>query len=90
MLGNYKCILVLFPLLSLIVCDSNPIRRTANGPVEGIELTSLMGQKYYAFRSVPYAEAPITGKDPYTGEEVDRRFKVCCVKHFLRWFLSEA
>lgn len=52
------------------------IRQTANGPVEGIERMSVLGRKYYAFRGVPYAEPPITGPDRYTGEEVDRRFKV--------------
>lgn len=52
------------------------VRQTANGPVEGIAQTSVFGQKYYAFRGVPYAEPPITGYDPYTGEAVDRRFKV--------------
>lgn len=56
--------------------DPQIIRRTSNGPVEGIQLTSNMGQKYYAFFSLPYAEAPITGIDPYSGKYVDRRFKV--------------
>lgn len=56
--------------------DSLPtIRQTENGPVEGIEKFSSLGQKYYSFRGVPYAEPPITGTDPYTGEQVDRRFK---------------
>lgn len=53
-------------------CASSTIRQTDNGPVEGIEQTSSLGQKYYAFRGVPFAEAPITGRDPYTGEQVDR------------------
>lgn len=57
-------------------CTSSTIRQTDNGPVEGIEQMSSLGQKYYAFRGVPFAEAPITGRDPYTGEQVDRRFKV--------------
>lgn len=52
------------------------IAQTANGPIEGIEQISSLKQKYYAFRGVPFAEAPITGVDPYTGEHVDRRFKV--------------
>lgn len=60
-----------------VLCNSSPIiRQTLNGPVEGIEQTSLLDQKYYAFRGIPFAEPPITGKDPYTGEQVDRRFKV--------------
>lgn len=52
------------------------IRQTANGVVEGNERTSSLGQKYYAFYGIPYAAPPITGIDPYTGEKVDRRFKV--------------
>lgn len=52
------------------------IRQTSHGPVEGIEETTVFGQKYYAFRGIPYAAPPITGSDPYTGEQVDRRFKV--------------
>lgn len=64
-------------LLALSVrCGDPIIRQTANGPVEGIEKTSILGQKYYAFRGIPFAEPPITGTDPYTGEQVDRRFKV--------------
>ena len=64
-------------LLALSVqCESPTIRQTTNGPIEGIKRTSLLGQKYYAFRGVPFAEPPITGIDPYTGEQVDRRFKV--------------
>lgn len=58
-------------------CDPPTIRQTNNGPVEGIEQTSFFGKKYYSFRGIPYAEVPITGIDPYTGEQVDRRFKVC-------------
>lgn len=58
-------------------CHCNPlVRQTANGPVEGIERTTVLGKKYYAFRGVPYAEVPITGIDPYTGEKIDRKFKV--------------
>lgn len=57
--------------------NSSPLlRQTTHGPVEGVELTSSLGQKYYAFRGIPFAEPPITGIDPYTGEQVDRRFKV--------------
>lgn len=52
------------------------IRPTPNGLVEGIERTTTLGQKYYAFYGIPYAAPPITGIDPYTGEKVDRRFKV--------------
>lgn len=57
-------------------CKSSTIRQTTNGPIEGIEQTTSLGQQYYAFRGVPFAEPPITGQDPYTGEQVDRRFKV--------------
>lgn len=71
------CVLVQLAFCMLNVqCTLQTVRQTANGPVEGVEVTSSLGQKYYAFKGVPYAEVPITGKDPYTGEEVDRRFKV--------------
>lgn len=63
-------------LISFANGDLPTVRQTNNGPVEGIEQTSLFGTKYYSFRGIPYAEVPITGIDPYTGEEVDRRFKV--------------
>ena len=60
------------------VQNSSPlIRQTPNGLVEGIEETTSLGQKYYAFKGIPFAAPPITGIDPYTGENVDRRFKVC-------------
>lgn len=62
--------------LRTVHSDSSPVRQTTNGPVEGIELRSSLGQKYYAFKGVPFAEPPITGKDPYTGKHIDRRFKV--------------
>lgn len=74
----HKAIGVFF--LSLFVlsvqCNHLLVRQTANGPVEGIEQTSSLGQKYYSFKGIPFAEPPITGEDPYTGEKVDRRFKV--------------
>lgn len=57
-------------------CNSSIVRQTSNGPIKGIEMTSSLKQKYYAFKGIPYAEPPITGTDPYTGEQVDRRFKV--------------
>lgn len=62
--------------LASVSCDSLTVRQTTNGPIEGIEKATSLGQKYYSFRGIPYAEAPITGKDPFSGEEVDRRFKV--------------
>lgn len=68
-------ILLVFSVL-LYNVQSNEVRRTANGDVKGKTKTSSLGQKYYAFRSVPYAEVPITGTDPYSGKKVDRRFKV--------------
>ena len=55
--------------------ESPTIRQTLNGPVEGIEQTTALGQKFYSFRGIPFAEPPITGIDPYTSEQVDRRFK---------------
>lgn len=56
--------------------DPPTIRRTLYGPVEGITEISVFGQEYYAFKGIPFAEVPISGRDPYTGEQVDRRFKV--------------
>lgn len=67
---------VLFRTLFLSVRCESVVRQTLNGPVEGIEKTSSLGQQYYSFKGIPYAEPPITGKDPYTDEQVDRRFKV--------------
>lgn len=67
---------VLLQTLVLFVRCELLVRQTLNGPVEGIEKTSSLGQKYHAFKGIPYAETPITGKDPYTDEQVDRRFKV--------------
>lgn len=57
-------------------CNTPTVRMTANGPIEGIVQISSLGQKYYSFRGIPFAAPPITGKDPYTGQQVDRRFKV--------------
>lgn len=79
-MSKYTFICVIFSLLLTLPsvwCQNSPIiRQTTNGPVEGIERISSLGQKYYAFEGIPYAEPPITGTDPYTGEKVDRRFKV--------------
>lgn len=76
----YKLIGI-FVSLSLFLlnvdCDLTTVRITRNGPVEGIEQISILGQTFYAFRGIPYAEPPITSLDPYTGQQVDRRFKVC-------------
>lgn len=68
---------LLFTLSPSVYCDFGAtLRQTSNGPVEGTERISSLGQKYYSFIGIPYAEPPITGSDPYTGEHVDRRFKV--------------
>lgn len=76
-LNMYNFIKIAFILYAMNgLCSPSNVRQTANGPVEGIEETSLWGTKYHAFRGIPYAEPPITGIDPYTGDEVDRRFKV--------------
>lgn len=74
--------LILVPTLLLLLirtacCNEQLIRHTVNGPVQGVEETSSLGQKFFAFKGIPYAEPPITGKDPFTGLDVDRRFKVC-------------
>ncbi|XP_031623525.1 esterase B1-like [Contarinia nasturtii] len=68
-------LLSVFLIIPIMQCDPHIMKQTNNGPVEGIEQTGFLGRKYYAFRGVPYAEIPITGIDPYTGAEVDRRFK---------------
>lgn len=68
--------LSLLILVPNVYWNQQSVRQTANGPIEGIKQISSLGQKYYAFRGVPYAEPPITGEDPYTGKQVDRRFKV--------------
>lgn len=60
-----------------VYCDPMTVKQTTAGPVEGILQTSSLGQQYIAFRGIPFASAPITGLDPFSGEEVDRRFKVC-------------
>lgn len=71
------CISLSLLLLVLNVhCNTSTVRQTNYGPVEGLLRRSSLGQKYYAFRGIPFAEAPISGKDPNTGKEVDRRFKV--------------
>lgn len=74
----YKLVPILL-FISIVRCDHPTIRQTNNGPVEGLEETSFLGKKYYAFKGVPYAEVPITGTDPYTAAEVDRRFKVITI-----------
>ena len=71
--------LISLTLLSSVQCVQNTsptIRQTVNGPVEGVEMNTTFGVIFYAFKAIPYAKPPITGKDPYTGEMVDRRFKV--------------
>ena len=75
---KYLCELMSISLLFLSTahCDPFTVRQTNNGPVEGIEQLSILGKKFYSFRGIPYAEVPITGIDPNTGETVDRRFKV--------------
>lgn len=72
----YRIILLSFSFVINVCWGVPTIRQTLNGPVEGLVQTSILGQIYYAFRGVPYAEAPITGIDPYTEKQVDRRFKV--------------
>lgn len=66
----------IFALLLRDVHCNSAVRNTANGCVKGVLERTSMKQLYYAFRSVPYAEVPITGIDPYTQKFVDRRFKV--------------
>lgn len=72
----YVPLAILLLVLNVVSSISPTIRQTLNGPVEGIVQTSVLGQLFYAFLGIPFAEPPITGIDPYTGERVDRRFKV--------------
>lgn len=62
--------------LLTVQCEQPLLRQTVNGPVEGVEMNTTFGLIFYAFKSIPYASPPITGRDPYTGKMVDRRFKV--------------
>lgn len=72
------CVFLLFlTIVHYVQCKRPIIRQTANGPVEGFEKKTILGQTYYSFLAIPFANPPITGKDPYTGDFVDRRFKVC-------------
>lgn len=75
MIKSYAVFAPFFTLVFNLFFTSPTVRLTANGPVQGILKTSSLGQNYYAFKGIPYAEAPITGVDPYTGKVVDRRFK---------------
>lgn len=59
-----------FLLLVGVYCNNPLIRKTTNGPVEGIKKKSSMGKYYYAFLGIPFAEPPIN----------DLRFKVLNVK----------
>lgn len=67
--------LIIFVSLSLLLqvgsvrSNSHTIRQTVNGPIEGILETSVLGQKFYAFQGIPFAEPPIKAL----------RFKVCSV-----------
>lgn len=73
----FELIFVSLLLFTKNVCCGTPtLRMTTNGPVKGIEETSMLGQNFYSFKGIPFAAPPITGIDPYTGEYVDRRFKV--------------
>lgn len=73
---TYLLLALSINILNVVSSSSPTIRQTLNGPVEGIVQTSVLGQSYYAFLGIPFAEPPITGVDPYTGGRVDRRFKV--------------
>lgn len=71
------CLLSILLLVLGVSSNNLPtIRQTTNGPIEGLEEISSLGQKYYSFRGIPFAEPPITGLDVRTGRAVDRRFKV--------------
>lgn len=77
MLSSIKiCATISLSLLLTVQCARLTVRQTVNGPVEGVEMTTSFGETFFAFKSIPYAKPPITGRDPHTGEMVDRRFKV--------------
>lgn len=74
-----RIIFVFLPILLMMLCvrcHYRIIRQTQNGLVEGLEQVTSLGQKYFSFRGIPFAAPPITGRDPFTGKQVDRRFKV--------------
>lgn len=50
--------------------------QTTHGPVQSVKYVTVFEQECHGFYGIPYAAPPITGIDPYTGEQVDRRFKV--------------
>lgn len=74
--------------LVMVQCSRAALRQTVNGPIEGVVMNTTFGQEFYAFKSIPYAKPPITGKDLQTGEMVDRRFKVCWITIKFLWNLS--
>lgn len=85
--------LLFFGLLILlkVQCEQQRIiRQTQNGPVEGLEQISVLNQRYYSFRGIPYAEPPITGIDPYTGERIDLRFKVRCDSNDALFYINRS
>lgn len=78
---------VLLTLIFVIICIllvffffkyhySPLIIQTTHGPVQSAKYMTVFEQKCHLFIGIPYAAPPITGIDPYTGKEVDRRFKV--------------
>lgn len=78
-------VVVIICMLSLFFFLKNRytslVVQTTHGPVESVKYMTRIEQKCHHFMGIPYAAPPITGIHPYTGEEVDRRFKVCdCTK----------
>lgn len=70
------CLWLFLMFVLNVMSSTSTIRQTLNGPVEGVVQKSVLGQLFYGFLGIPFAEPPITGIDPYTGKRVDRRFKV--------------
>lgn len=81
-------LIVLTIIFQSVDSERLPVRQTSNGPVEGTIKISSLGKKYYAFLGIPYAEVPITGIDPYSGEQVDRRFKVVSFHNYFKSLLE--
>lgn len=66
---------------------SSIIVQTTHGPVESVKYMTIFNQKCHIFKGIPYAAPPITGIDPYTGQKVDRRFKVCVSAKYFSSYL---
>lgn len=46
-------------ILGVIMIDSTILIETNSGPVRGIKRTTILGNDYLSFQSIPYAKPPI-------------------------------